>query len=285
MCGDKVAGVSTLYACVYVLSHLVLDCIRSLCVELEQKSHTNVTLPHPEADKPHRQHSDLCQTVHWNSLSQNNPSGVVNGFNSHFWNFHCWSNRADFKAELKEIPLTRWPRSNNVFAIKSDHTALIGDQTRANGYFPSIWYDYCSIWLRMWGKIINSDCSYAAFAKVWWNWHSKTRRVSAPGINKHYICRRASFQTLRKDHTDSVSVERRRQGWVPVGTEEEERRLSNSEKSSFDVPLDALNRSKLPEKGTTHTHAHRQNRPNRQQTHTRRQMKTHNKYEWVWIFW
>lgn len=30
-----------------------------------------------------------------------------------------------------------------------------------------------------------------------------------------------------------------------MGTEEEERRLSNSEKSSLDVPLDALKRSKL----------------------------------------
>ena len=42
-------------------------------------------------------------------------------------------------------------------------------------------------------------------------------------------------------------------GWVPVGTEEEERRLSNSEKSSLDVPLDALNRSKLPGRETTRT--------------------------------
>lgn len=32
-------------------------------------------------------------------------------------------------------------------------------------------------------------------------------------------------------------------------TEEEERRLSNSEKSSLEVPLEALNRSKLPGKG------------------------------------
>lgn len=31
-----------------------------------------------------------------------------------------------------------------------------------------------------------------------------------------------------------------------MGTEEEERRLSNSEKSSLDVPLDDLNMSKLP---------------------------------------
>lgn len=42
-----------------------------------------------------------------------------------------------------------------------------------------------------------------------------------------------------------------------MGTEEEERRLSNSEKSSLDVPLDALNRSKLPERGQ-HTHRHTQ---------------------------
>lgn len=38
-------------------------------------------------------------------------------------------------------------------------------------------------------------------------------------------------------------------------TEEEERRLSNSEKSSLEVPLEALNRSKLPGRGKRrHTH-------------------------------
>lgn len=44
-----------------------------------------------------------------------------------------------------------------------------------------------------------------------------------------------------------------------MGTEEEERRLSNSEKSSLDVPLDEVKRPKLPGRGTlqTHTDTHR----------------------------
>ena len=51
------------------------------------------------------------------------------------------------------------------------------------------------------------------------------------------------------NNTNSMWTETRTWGWVPVRTEEEERRLSNSEKSSLEVPLEALNRSKLPGRG------------------------------------
>lgn len=69
-----------------------------------------------------------------------------------------------------------------------------------------------------------------------------------------------------------------------MGTEEEERRLSNSEKSSLDVPLDAFNRSKLPERRDAHTNAQgqeytKQTVTKRQPIHTKTNGSRQYKYE------
>lgn len=79
--------------------------------------------------------------------------------------------------------------------------------------------------------------------------------VSVPP-QRGYVCRGASGETLRGRKHRLRVIRGTKTGWVPVGTEEEERRLSNSEKSSLDVPLDVLNRSKLPERRQTHSHKH-----------------------------
>lgn len=80
-------------------------------------------------------------------------------------------------------------------------------------------------------------------------------RVSVPP-QRGYVCRGASGETLRGRKHRLRVIRGTKTGWVPVGTEEEERRLSNSEKSSLDVPLDVLNRSKLPERRKTHSQKH-----------------------------
>lgn len=142
-----------------------------------------------------KENLDLSQTVHWNPLTHTNLNGDVHGFNSHFWVICCWFRCTRQSDHLKGIPWTEWPRSNSVFSdthIKaaSDYTTQIWDQTRANSYISTIWYDYCSIWLHLQWKFIN------CLKKAWLQWF------------KHCLCSGLVIFTY-KDKTCRVSVPRR----------------------------------------------------------------------------
>lgn len=182
---------------------------------------------------------------------------LIKPFGTFDVHWDAWNVSKRMTADLKGIPWTGWPRSNNVFSHKhikaaSDYTTLIWDQTRASSYFSTVWSNCCILNCICNGKI--TSCLKKKKKKhnpgglclrsglVIFTYKDETCACLCPADGHHFRHRGKTTQT-------PLSIERRRHGWVPVGTEEEERRLSNSEKSSLDVPLDALNRSKLPGRG------------------------------------
>lgn len=167
---------------------------------------------------------------------------------------------------------------------------MIWDQTWAECFFFfffAIRCNYCriSIIFTVWSHLLIITTSMVRVlpsAQVWWYTKTKTRCVCA--LQKHYVLQTGIFSdTEEKQHRLRV-IRGTKTGWVPVGTEEEERRLSNSEKSSLDVPLDVLNGSKLPERRQCvhtqmQTHTHKRQKHNHTKTNGNRQ----HKYRWVWI--